>query len=502
MKNKTTFLKNFAGMFFIAFSLFSVAAKAQTTIFTEDFSSITAGNNTSTNGSSNQWTGNDNFPSEDIFRAYQAGGAVKLGASGGIGYITTLPLDLSQSNGEFTLSFDVKGWSTLEGNIKVTVTGIEEEIVTYTAVLADDFETKTISFTGGTADATIRIETTAKRAFIDNVVVTVPELTVDAPVATAATSITAMSFTANWEAVEGIDIYLLDVSTNENFTDFVEGYENMNVATTSQIVEDLDANTTYYYRVFAAGNGIISESSNIIEVMTICGEVTAPVAEEEIEICISGTVADLMPAGEGIQWFTTETGGVALADDEVLVNGTYYVSATVDGCESTRVAVEVEIETPVVPTGEAEQNFTEGQTLADLVVVVEEDAVWYADEALTTELPLTTVLVDETTYYVVSDDEGCTSDAFAVTVNATLSNPSFGMESLTYFPNPVKDVFTVTNTEAIATVTVYNMLGQAVVVNNANAQTAQVNMAALTAGTYFVKVVSGANTKTIQVVKQ
>lgn len=504
MKNKITFLKSFLGLLFITLSLSTTAVTAQTTIFTEDFSSVTSGNSTTTGGSSNQWTGNDNFPSDGILRAFQAGGSVKIGNGSNNGYITTEALDLSQSNGAFTLSFDVKGWSNVEGDIKITVTGLEiqEETVTYTAVLAGDFETKTISFTGGTANSTIRIETTARRAFIDNVIVTVPELTVETPVATPATSITSTGFTANWEAVEGIDMYLLDVSTNEDFTDFAHGYVTLIVPDNFQEIEGLNPNTTYFYRVFSYINGNTSESSNVIEVNTACGEVDAPVVAEEIEICISGTVADLTASGEGIQWFATETDNTALASDEVLVNGIYYVSATVDGCESTRVAVEVEIQTPVTPSGDEEQEFTEGQTIADLTVAVEEDAIWYADEELTIELPVTTLLTDGATYYVVSDNDGCTSEAFAVTVNATLNNPSFGMESLTYFPNPVKDVFTVTNTEAIATVTVYNMLGQPVVVNNANAQTAQVNMSALNAGTYFVKVVSGANTKTIQVVKQ
>lgn len=157
----------------VAVAMFSVAAVAQTTLLSEDFASITGGNSTTTSGSSTAWAGDTNFPT--VVSAYQAGGAVKLGSGSAVGAITSKSLDLSTDGGAFTLSFDVKGWTTVEGDITVTVTSQTAQTVTYTAVLAGAFETKTLSFTGGTAGSTIKIATSAKRAFIDNVkVVTNP----------------------------------------------------------------------------------------------------------------------------------------------------------------------------------------------------------------------------------------------------------------------------------------------------------------------------------------
>lgn len=138
-------------------------------IFREEFSSITGGNNTNSSGSSTAWSGNTNFPV--VAAAYQAGGAVKLGTGSAIGSITSRPLDLSVNGGNFTLSYKVKGWTTVEGSIKVTV-GSVIQTNTYTAVMAGGFETKTLNFTGGTTNATIKIETTSRRAFVDDVVVT------------------------------------------------------------------------------------------------------------------------------------------------------------------------------------------------------------------------------------------------------------------------------------------------------------------------------------------
>ncbi|MFM8682855.1 MAG: Ig-like domain-containing protein, partial [Chthoniobacterales bacterium] len=142
-------------------------------IFREDFASVTTGDSTSSGGSSTAWAGNTNFASNNLVKVYQAGGAVKLGTSSAIGSMISRSINLAGNSGAFTLSFKVKGWSTKEGDIKVTA-GVQSQTVTYStnATMTGEFETKSLNFTGGTSATTIKIETTAKRAFIDDVTVT------------------------------------------------------------------------------------------------------------------------------------------------------------------------------------------------------------------------------------------------------------------------------------------------------------------------------------------
>jgi len=135
-------------------------------LLNEDFESITTGNSTTSGGSSSAWSGNDNFPT--VSNAYQAGGAIKLGNGNNPGSITTKTIDLSQNNGRFSLSFDVKGWTSVEGNIIVTIKG-QSQTVTYTATMNNDFQTKELFYTNGQANSTITIATSAKRAFLDNI---------------------------------------------------------------------------------------------------------------------------------------------------------------------------------------------------------------------------------------------------------------------------------------------------------------------------------------------
>lgn len=148
--------------------LASVNVWGQETVYLEeDFSSANEGTNNNTSGPSNKSWKNDKFPITT--NTYQAGGTVKLGTSSKTGSITTKTLDLSSNNGIFYVTFDVKGWTTIEGDIKISLDGTEKETVEYSATINNAFETKTVEISGGTSNSTITIATTSKRAFIDNV---------------------------------------------------------------------------------------------------------------------------------------------------------------------------------------------------------------------------------------------------------------------------------------------------------------------------------------------
>ena len=90
------------------------------------------------------------------------------------------------------------------------------------------------------------------------------------PVATAASSITSTSFSANWGAVTGADGYYLDVSTDPSMTTYTTGWQNKDVGsvTTVSVNTDINGGTTYYYQVRAYSVGGASGSSNMINLET------------------------------------------------------------------------------------------------------------------------------------------------------------------------------------------------------------------------------------------
>ena len=70
---------------------------------------------------------------------------------------------------------------------------------------------------------------------------------------------TRTSFMAIWDSVSGAESYLLDVSTSNSFSSYVDGYHELDVGNVNgRAVTGLNPGTTYYYRVrpyTAAGSG-------------------------------------------------------------------------------------------------------------------------------------------------------------------------------------------------------------------------------------------------------
>lgn len=94
------------------------------------------------------------------------------------------------------------------------------------------------------------------------------ELPLPPPLAIEATNVTINSFTANWNAVDGATGYQLDVSV-DNFTTYLDGFENLAVAGTSHDVTGLAEKSTYQYRVRAVGSSESTDNSNVVQVTTV-----------------------------------------------------------------------------------------------------------------------------------------------------------------------------------------------------------------------------------------
>jgi large repetitive protein len=134
-------------------------------------------------------------------------------------------------------------------------------------------------------------------------------------------------------------------SDNVNFT-------NIAGATSSTYSAPNTFAGTFYYRLLAAENGSIGSAkcriaSNSI-VITVNTIPAAPTVSAGVSYCQNTTAVPLTATGSGLLWYTAATGGTgsgtAPTPSTATVGTTnYYVSQTVSGCESPRVALPVTI---------------------------------------------------------------------------------------------------------------------------------------------------------------
>jgi len=89
------------------------------------------------------------------------------------------------------------------------------------------------------------------------------------PVAKSGSNISNHSFVSNWDNVTWADSYQLYVSTNSGFTSFVAGYwPKLWIVWNSELIENLEVETDYYYKVVAKNSAGLSFDSNVVSVST------------------------------------------------------------------------------------------------------------------------------------------------------------------------------------------------------------------------------------------
>ena len=126
---------------------------------------------------------------------------------------------------------------------------------------------------------------------------------------------------------------------------------------------------------------------------------------------------------------------------------------------------------------------------------------------------LTTIPANNGDVYTcqLSDGEGChtttgsvLSNPIAITIQnpCTLANSTFSISGLDYFPNPIKNEFSILANEVLKSVTVFNLLGQKLFSKLVNSEKVILDFSDVSNAIYFVKIDSETNSKTIKVCKE
>lgn len=223
-------------------------------------------------------------------------------------------------------------------------------------------------------------------------------------------------------------------------------------------------------------------------------------------ICSSGglyTLSEASPAG-GTYSGTGVSGGQfdpAAGTQTIAYN---YIDPY--GCTHSMTKTITVSTTPSAPTGNLVQNFNAGDTLS-VLVANGENIKWYATSANaanhTDDLPLSTIIVNNTTYYATQTVSGCESTlSLAVKAyNETLNISDLSKKSqIGIYPNPVKDVLNFSGQDKINKVVITSIDGKKVSEMNLNGER-KLNVHTLAKGTYLINVFTEKGVQTIKFIK-
>jgi fibronectin type 3 domain-containing protein len=140
----------------------------------------------------------------------------------------------------------------------------------------------------------------------------------DAPVALDATNVTQTGFTANWQVVSNVNAYEVQISLDNNFTNFnsINAGNNLSVN-----INGLNSGVTYFYRVIAKNATGDSDFSNVISQITIPANPQANDATNlSLVIGNSSFRANWLPSAGADEYFIDVAEDISFNANSILPN--------------------------------------------------------------------------------------------------------------------------------------------------------------------------------------
>src|SRR5690554_5401906 len=175
--------------------------------------------------------------------------------------------------------------------------------------------------------------------------------------------------------------------------------------------------------------------------------------------------------------------------------------------ESGRVQVQVTINSrPSSPTGATLQDFENYGEIGNLEMD-QTNVVWYLtyEDAMdgVNPLPANMPLVHETTYYaVIIGSNGCPSLPTAVDVTITLGVNDFDLTQLKYYPNPTSDILTISYSEILTKVEVFDLNGRLIMSKDFDKETVELDFSRLSSGTYMLNIKTKDSSQFVKIVRK
>lgn len=234
-------------------------------------------------------------------------------------------------------------------------------------------------------------------------------------------------------------IYTIDAGTNQNIQLDAAGNAAVNTG-------NLLVTTTYnLVSVTSAGLPVCNQNISGQALITVQPITAAPTVNSAVMLCYKELALPLTATGSNLLWYTLATGGAGTAIaptpvTTVVAVTDYYVTETINLCESQRVSITVSVNpTPIIPSVPMSAVFRCGAGPVTLNATAPGMVQWYSDAGLTQFIAAGTSFVatitGTTTFYVTNTEGNCVSPVRNVT--AIVFPLSTQITGFTYSPATV-----------------------------------------------------------------
>lgn len=271
-------------------------------------------------------------------------------------------------------------------------------------------------------------------------------------------------------------------------------------STTAPIPSTSIVGTTNYYVSQTTNN---CESPRAQVIITVNAIPSTPTVTNTIAYCKNTTATALAATGSNLLWYTTATGGTSISTaptplTTIVGTTNYYVSQTINNCESSRAQIAVTINTiPSTPT--VTNTITYCQNAATtLLNATGSNLLWYntatgGNGSVSNPTP-STATVGITNYYVSQTLNNCESPRaqIDVIVNETPNIPSV-TSSVTYCQNISTSPLTATGSNLLWYTSITGGIGNSVAPTPTSSSTGNTNY-------YVSQTVNGCESQRAQII--
>ncbi len=205
------------------------------------------------------------------------------------------------------------------------------------------------------------------------------------------------------------------ISTTPTATDNCSG--KITATTTDALQYSIPGTYTITWKYDDGNGNTFSQTQKVIITSPALPTATSPQTFCAID---APKISNISISGQNIIWYD-DSGNVLNTATPLIDGTTYYASQTINDCESDKIAIQVKVNVTPLPTGNTNQDFCTSRNAQIKDLAVTGTSLKFYDN-LGNLLPNTTVLQNNTSYFITQTLNNCESPKLEIKVTLTANS--------------------------------------------------------------------------------